>query len=141
MSTDDYQRRRRRTTGDLAVIGELQPVGGISTLPVLDEPAARQRRDPQGRSLGRTVWIKALPDAKEAFEEATVLSAEGRSLLVRVGGAERQVVLGTDAWSVNAADALPADGCQLGHVSQPALLHWLRRRAEQPVQQLSLIHI
>ena len=77
------------------------------------------------------VWIRAPHDSLEPYVLATVTSTDGNAIYsVHVDGVERHVVLEQDAWLANEDGANSPDASQLAHLNPPAVLHWLRLRAE-----------
>ena len=77
------------------------------------------------------VWIRAPHDSPEPYVLATVTSTDGNAIYsVHVDGVERHVVLEQDAWLANEDGANSPDASQLAHLNPPAVLHWLRLRAE-----------
>ena len=78
------------------------------------------------------VWIRAPQDSPEPYVLATVTSTDGNAIYsVHVDGVERHVVLEQDAWLANEDGDGSPDASQLAHVNLPAVLHWLRLRAER----------
>ena len=77
------------------------------------------------------VWIRAPHDSPEPYLLATVYSTDGNAIYsVHVDGVELHVVLDQDAWLANHDNADNPDASQLAHLNPPAVLHWLRLRAE-----------